>query len=252
MTSWSDSIAIAWSISFSLKAIAGAAMIGATICSFGAAGRISSAIAVGYCVCLLAYLNRIDVEAFVGIIVLLAILAEAFVSRRIDLRTSNLKDRLERNAIRVRRLILIPMVPFPFFLSFGLAGTFRPSIETLSWHETEAHLVSTSDAVAQVNFQEPRYSFDVDGKSYLLLDSNDPQAKNSAFFIMHRGNSARRPREESLLMLAVNRSVPATPQAVIEKQPATQQSFAIVYNPNSPSDNAESDVRAILAKTSSS
>ena len=238
LTGWSDSLAIAWSISFSIKVLAGAAMIGATICSIGATGRIISAIAVGYCVCLLAYLNRIDVEVLVGVIVLLALLIEVFVSRRFDLRTSNLKDRLERNAIRVRRLVVIPMVPLAIFLAFGLAGTFRPSIETLSWRETEAQLVSTSNAVAQVNSQTPRYGFEVDGKSYLLLDSSDPQAKNSAFFIMHKGISARRGREESQLTQADNTSVPATPQAAIEKQPATQQSFAIVYNPNSPSDNA--------------
>ena len=124
MTSWSDSLAIAWSISFSLKALAGAAMIGATICSIGATGRIISAIAVGYCVCLLAYLNRIDVEAFVGVIVLLAILAEAFVSRRIDLRTSNLKDRVERSALRVYRLAAIPTATLFILFAAGLLSMF--------------------------------------------------------------------------------------------------------------------------------
>ena len=236
LTSWSDSLAIAWSISFSIKALAGAAMIGATICSIGATGRIISAIAVGYCVCLLAYLNRIDVEALVGVIVLLALLVEVFVSRRFDLRTSNLKDRLERNALRVYRLVAIPMVPFVILPGFMLVVTFRPTIETLTWIEAEAHLVSTNDTLAQANSETRRYSFEVGGKSYLLLSSSDPQAFKSTFRLMHIGNASRRSREQTESTSADNTGK-AIPQPVIQKRPAPQKSIAIVYNPNSPSDN---------------
>ena len=237
MTSWSDSLAIAWSISFSIKVLAGAAMIGATICSIGATGRIISALAIGYCVCLLAYLNRIDVQAFVGVIVLLAILVEAFVSRRVDLRTSNLTDRLERNALRVYRLVAIPTAPFVILLAVGLFSMFRPAIETFTWHEAEAHLVLTNSTADQLTSLNHRYRFNVDGKSYLLLESDDPEAANSAFALIHKGNASRRSREQPESTSADNTGE-TVPQAVVEQRPAPQKSIAIVYNPSSPSENA--------------
>ena len=39
-------------------------------------------------------------------------------------------------------------------------------------------------------------------KSYLLLKSDDPEAANSAFFVMHKGNASRRSREQAQMASA--------------------------------------------------
>ena len=129
---WSNSLAIAWSISFFFKAIAGAAMISATICSVAKTSRIISAISVGYCVCHFVYLNLINASMIMSVIVLLAMVVEAFLSKRVDLQTASLKDRLERNALKVYRLVAIPIAPLVFLLAVVLVCMFRPAIENIN------------------------------------------------------------------------------------------------------------------------